>query len=449
MARVLTNAAVKRLKPTDKRRWVRDGGSRSLFLVIQPSGAKSWAMRFRGLDGRPVKVTLGSCDATGNETAAEPVVGGHITLAAARRLAAEIHRQRAMGRDVVADHKAAQHRRRADVARRAAGTYGILARKFIDEHARPKTRRWRATATVLGLQYPEGSGEPIETAGGLVQRWGDRDVRSIDGHDIWHAVDEARRSGIPGVVPRNKGRSEPRARALFAGLSSMFGWMARHRLIDANPCLGLSRPSPPKARDRVLSNNEIRAFWKACGTVAPAYSAALKLLLLTGCRLREVSNMRRDEIGTDVWTIPGSRTKNGRVHSVPLPLLMRKIIASVPKIEGSPFLFTVTAGATGVDGWSIVKAKLDAAMGDVPQWRLHDLRRSCATGMAEIGIAPHIIEACLNHVSGARASVAGTYNRAAYTAEKKTAFEAWNRHIENIVHGTSANVPPLRQRART
>ena len=139
-------------------------------------------------------------------------------------------------------------------------------------------------------------------------------------------------------------------------------------------------------------------------------------------------------IGDDgaAWTIPGERTKNARVHVVSLSPLVRELIASVG--TDNELVFT-TNGTTPVSGWSKIKNRLDAAM-QIPPWRLHDLRRTCATGMAEIGIAPHIVEAVLNHVSGARAGVAGVYNRAAYLPEKKAALERWAAHIEGTRHRT-------------
>jgi len=143
------------------------------------------------------------------------------------------------------------------------------------------------------------------------------------------------------------------------------------------------------------------------------------------------------------WTIPGERTKNGRVHVVPLSPLVRELIASVG--TDTNLVFT-TNGTTLVSGWSKIKNRLDAAM-QIPPWRLHDLRRTCATGIAELGIAPHIVEAVLNHVSGARAGVAGTYNRAVYAGEKKAALERWAAHVEGLIEGRPPKVVPLHHRA--
>jgi integrase len=114
------------------------------------------------------------------------------------------------------------------------------------------------------------------------------------------------------------------------------------------------------------------------------------------------------------------------------------------RIEGCPFAFT-TNGRTPVSGWSKTKKRLDRTMGDLPPWRLHDLRRTTATGMATIGVAPHVVEAALNHISGAKAGVAGTYNRAAYAAEKKSALERWAAYVEALVAGRSATVVPMRR----
>jgi len=130
-----------------------------LYLVVQPSGHRSFALRFRRPNGKPCKLVLGSFDASGKEPEGGPVLGTPLTLAAARALAAEVHHLRKSGRDVVADHLAAKHRQRAEVEEGAANAFGACARQFIDEYAKPETRRWRATARHLGLDYPKDGGE--------------------------------------------------------------------------------------------------------------------------------------------------------------------------------------------------------------------------------------------------------------------------------------------------
>jgi integrase len=451
VARVLTTAAVERFKPTNRRRFIRDGGARSLYLVVQPSGHKSWLMRFRRPDGKPGKIVLGSLDLSGREIKGDPKVGQPLSLVAARQLAAQVHRERAMGADVITDHKAARRRQRAEIKDRADNTFGALVRKFVEEHGRVKTRRWRRDAMVLGLAYPIDGGEPAETRNGLAQRWGDKPVRAIDGHDVYAVVDEAHRLAVPGIAPNNKGLSEARARQLHATLSSMFSWLKRHRLVDSNPCAQVWRPPPAKPRDRALGEDEIRRLWKTCDAVHPAYAAAVRMLLLTGARLREVANMTRDELSADgtVWTLPGSRTKNHRAHVVPLPPLAREVIASAPQIAGS-FVFS-TDGRGPLTGWSRAKHKLDAAMGaNVPPWRLHDLRRTAVTGMAELGIRPDVIELCVNHVSGVRGGIAGVYNKSELLPERREALERWARHVQGLVSDEAPGkvVTMLRKRGR-
>ncbi len=439
----LTSAAVERYRPTAKRREIRDDGAQGLYLVIQSSGAKSWALRFRRPGGAPAKLTLGTVDLSGRELEGQPEIGMPLSLPAARQLAAEVHRRRALGHDVIADHAAAKHRHRSEVAEGAANTFGALVRRFIDEHARPKTRRWRDTARLLGLRYPKGEGEPSVIKGGLAERWADKPVREIDAHDVWSAIEKrvAWASRVSSDALMDPGST--RSRALLSALSTAFGWFAEHRLVDSNPCTSVHRPDAPRARDRVLSDPEIVKFWAACDeAVGEPFGQLLKLLLLTGSRLNEVTGMRRVELSEDgqTWTIPSGRTKNHRVHIVPLAPLARDILKSVKPIAGD-LVFTTTGGRTPVCVGSKIKNRLDAAMA-IPPWQLHDLRRSAATGMAELGIAPHIVEAALNHISGAKAGVAGTYNRAAYAPEKKIALERWAAHVQSLVSG-SANVVSL------
>ncbi|MBR1157196.1 site-specific integrase [Bradyrhizobium sp. JYMT SZCCT0428] len=469
-AQRLTAVAIAAIKPGRQRREIPDADSGGLKLIVQPSGAKSWAVKFRRPNGKLVKLTLGPLDQSGREAPTEPQVGDPLTLKAARVLALTLVRQRARNVDVFAEHHIARRRQRSAVVEASAHTYPHAARAFIDDHRVDRTgqkpRRWLEVAKLLGLAYPPAGGEPIHVKHGLCDRWREKPIASINGDDIYTVIEEARRSGVPGLVRRNTGTSDPRGRRMADALGTMFNWLKKHRRITADPCFGIHRPPPPAARDRVLNvktdirgADELRWFWTASDAVGPPFGALCKLLLLTGCRLNEIARMTRDELSDDFATLrlPGTRTKNGLPHNVPLPPLGREIIANLSQLAGCNYVFS-TNGKTPVSGFSKYKARFDAAMwaaakmergrtATVTPWRLHDLRRSCATGMAGIGIPPHIIEAALNHVSGAKGGVAGTYNREQYEPEKRAALERWADHIASIVAGRAGNVVPLRGRS--
>jgi integrase len=470
MAKVLTTAAVAKYVPRPQRREIPDAKARGLYLCIFPSGVKSWVLRFRRPDGRPAKLTLGAV--SDEESADEPELGAPLTLGMARELAARINRQRARGIDVIEENKARKHRKRAAAFQNATNSFGAAVREFFVDHKTRKwftrPRRWGGDARLLGLDWPRGcdpaATEPRVIPGGLAATWADKPVADIDGHDIHAIVDEARKFGIPGLPRHNQGVSEARGRKMHSALSVLFRWLLQRRRVTVNPCVGVWHPGAGPARERVLADAEVRLFWRGCERLGPPYGVLFKLLLLTGCRLNEVTGMTRAELSEDgaTWTIPSQRTKNHRRHVVPLPALARDILAAVPRIESAAgYLFTLS-GARPVTSFSGAKAQLDAAMLTVAReeaevagrdpaaingpWRLHDLRRTAATGMAELGIAPHIVEACLNHVSGAKAAVAGVYNRAAYAPEKAAALARWANHIAGLVSGQAATVTPIRSR---
>ena len=197
---------------------------------------------------------------------------------------------------------------------------------------------------------------------------------------------------------------------------------------------------------------EIVSFWSACDKLGGPFGPLYKILLLTGCRLREVSDMRRTELSADYCTIPGSRTKNHRPHALPVPTMARQIINSVPVIEGEGYVFTTT-GKTPVSGFSKSKQLLDEVMveyagGPVEPWRTHDLRRTAASGMQKLGIRTEVIERALNHVSGSFAGVAGIYQCDPLEPEVREALQRWADHIAGLVEGRPDNVVPLPRKAQ-
>ena len=364
----------------------------------------------------------------------EPIIGQPLTFHGARKLAASIARERALGRDPVADFNSAKRIRNTEREDRAERAFPILAGRFIEEHARPKTRSWATSARLLGLQ-PETL-EPVK--GGLGERWRDKSVDEISADDVHHLIDEIRKRGIPGLVRRNSGESDSVARVSHARLSKFFAWLMERRLITANPCTGIWRPNAGPARERVLTDDEVRWFWLACrGQLGEPFEQVFKVLLLTGQRRDEVAGMRWTELSEDrtAWSLPGERTKNKKSHVVPLSRAARDLIATVHKI-GDGFVFTTT-GESAVSGWSKTKRRLDARIAELAgcaalPWTIHDLRRTVATNLQNLEVRLEVTEAVLNHVSGSRGGIVGVYQRYAYDAEKREALDRWAAHIERI-----------------
>jgi integrase len=226
-------------------------------------------------------------------------------------------------------------------------------------------------------------------------------------------------------------------------LSAMFGWAIREGLCEVNPVEGTNK-NKEGTRERVLTGAELAKVWLACPD--DPYGRIVKLLMLTGQRREEIGGLQWHEVKKDMLALPGTRTKNGRPHDVPLSNMALQVLEAQPAIVGRDIVFGIGKG--GFSGWSKAKGKLDAAC-KVRNWTLHDLRRTAATKMADLGVQPHIIEAVLNHVSGHKAGVAGIYNRSAYAAEKRAALDLWAGHLQvEIAKASGANVHTLKDKRR-
>ncbi len=231
-----------------------------------------------------------------------------------------------------------------------------------------------------------------------------------------------------GEIAANRARS---------ALSAFFMWAIEEEIVTgANPVLGSKKGVKKEhSRDRVLSDVELSAVWHLSG--ASDFGSIVRLLILTAARREEIGRICWSEIDREnaVWTLPANRSKNGKAHVVPLAPIVMTILDDVPRRLGRDLLFGSRDGVFGA--YSGNKSKVDEAMQarllDLRPWRLHDLRRTVATGMADLGVLPHIVEAVLNHQSGTKAGVAGIYNRATYAAEKRAALILWAEHVLCLV----------------
>jgi integrase len=309
-----------------------------LYLILQPSGHCSLATRFRDGDGKNVKLTLGPFDPTDRVAVKEPQIGAPLLLAEARRLCNELAHQRQAGHDIVRERKDAKERAERKAGDERDNAYPVLLRKYVDQHARPRVRRWRDGAAMLGLRYPSsGVGEPDTIKRGLAERWRDKSVGSITRHDIYDVIEETVSHGAPGAARRREAgkRCETLGRIMHSTLSGFFKWCLHHQKIDENPCQRVHRPPTAPSRERVLSPEELRRLWFAAGKIGYPYGPLAQLLVLIGLRRGEAAGLRWDEIDLDhtltvkidgeyqtvampLMTIPATRSKNKRAHVVPL-----------------------------------------------------------------------------------------------------------------------------------
>ena len=418
---MLTDLQIKKLETPPQRREIPDGKISGLFLVIQPTGAKSWAVRYRA-GGQPKKFTIGPYPS--------------IDLAAARRKAQEALGEVAGGNDPSAAKVAAREARRAEQA--TADRVETVAKSFVERYARRSMGASWARETERAL------------AKDVLPQIGFKRIGDVKRSDVNDVLDR--------IVDRGAGIQANRTLAV---LRRMFNWCIERGLIDASPAEKIRPPALEQSRDRVLTDDEVRLAWGAFDRVGWPFGSIAKLLLLTGARRDEVGSATWGEIDLagKTWTLAKERSKNGVAHEVPLSDAAVAILARLPRIgERKDALVFSTTGKTAVSGFSKAKEQIDTAMlgalkaaGKVEapaRWTFHDLRRTAASGMAGLGIAPHVVEAVLNHKSGTIKGVAAVYNRYSYAAEKREALDAWARRLDAIVNPAPAsNVVEIRRAA--
>jgi integrase len=378
-------------------RVVWDDETPGLGVRVQ-SGRRTWIVRYRVAGVQRQKSLPGA-----------------LPLRRARAHAAEIRAGATRGNDVVADGRAASAaaRREAEAAR--ARSLGAMVERYLVDAA----KRLRPSSLRLARSYLNRHWSPL--------------------HD--RPADDLGRRDLMAILEPYAGRVT--AGQALAHLSACLTWGVDRGLLERNAALGVKAPVERRSRERVLTEAEIKTLWSAtagegAGKVDGRYFAIVRLLLLTGQRRDEVGGVPRSELDLDRahWSLPGERAKNGLPHGVPLSSQAAGILrAALAQGEGEHVF-----GGRGFGDWSRCKARLDAVV-KLPPWTLHDLRRTAVTGMVEIGVAPHVVEAVVNHVSGHKGGVAGVYNRATYAAEKRAALQQWADHVERVVAGEdSSNV---------
>jgi integrase len=394
--------------------------------------AKRWIVRYRikgDTSGRQVQVTLG------------PTAG--LSLKEARTAAVRYTQAARRGTDAAAEERTASAERHQRSQALQTRRLGLIAERYIahaEQALRPNTVR--------------------EIRRYLRQHWQSLHEHVADDLDRRTIVAQLEQIGAEnGSIASNRAR---------AYLSMCLAWAVERGLLDRNPVIGIKPLAAETRRDRSLSEAELVQLWRVLDDGAE-FSTILRLLLMLAARREEVGALRWSELdlGKAVWTLPASRSKNRRPNLVPLPTQAVEILRAVKQRPGRDLVFG--RGSGGFSGWGNAKERLDvkltrlraeqrlgrslrddeqALAEDAPRpWIIHDLRRSAVTHMAEIGVAPHVIESAVNHISGHKGGIAGTYNVAEYAAEKRAALQRWADHIEALAAGRepSSNVVAIRR----
>ena len=416
--RDLTDRALKALKPAEQgKRYIRFDAQVPGFGVrvtdrSPPSVSFVLVARFAGAK-HPAPRQIGDYPA--------------IDLAKARQIAREWREDIAKGidpKDKAIGVKRQAERNRLEEARRQANTFGAAFEAYAAER-------------LSELRTGDGVKRAVEKH--VMPAWRDRpltDIRRPDAKEILRTVVKT------SPIVANRIRSY---------LVTFGKWAEDDDRIDASPFANLKRPAKERARERVLTDLEIRAIWRVCAEMG-AFGRAFRFMLATGQRRSEVGDMgcRELDVAKKLWTIPRERVKADRAHEVPLSMLALSILAGTPEIGDHVFATRAPRGGgvrtTPISGWSKAKARLDMLALDelkrlagddaaLPDWHLHDLRRTCATHLARLGVERTVISKVLNHAEG---GVTTVYDRYAYEAEKRRALDLWGARLAAIIEGSGA-----------
>jgi integrase len=404
MPKMLTDIAIRNLKPHTLRYEVGDLGARCLRVVVQPSGYKSYVVRYTNAAGRRRKLTLPA----------------GITLAAARKLAADALLEVAQGKDPATTKQATKQEMRRAGAARADDTIERWARAFIERHAKKKTRyhSWRQTEHVF---------DDI-----VLPAWRGRTIHDIKRKHVRELLEEFAETK---PIMANRVRSV---------LSKFFNWLCERDDDLVSPVIGVKPPAHENVRERALNDDELVRLWKAAEAIGGREGACIKLLILTGQRRSSIACLTFNEVGGDVLELPAERMKGKRAHTVPLSSQARTIIDGMPQLV--PQVPRPGDYVFGKIHFHRLKPKLDAYMDGMPHFVVHDIRRSVASGMARIGVAVPVIEKILAHKSGTFRGIVGVYQRHSFLPEMAVALQKWGDHVEQLAGGKPAKVVKLPRR---
>lgn len=383
--------------PRDRFLW--DTATRGFGVKITPAGRRVYVLQYRvgGREAATRRWTIGAH-------------GSPWTVDTARREALRLLTLVHQG----IDPRAQERQRREE---RVSLAFAAYTERFVGHYLKQHwPRSWHDGARLLRSH--------------VVPVWTDRPLTEIGRRDLATLI-EGRDCGAA------------TARLLFATLRKLFNWAVERGDLAISPMAGMRGPAVPAARDRVLSDAEVAALWQAAASIGWPFGPIVRLLLATGARRTEVAGMdwRELDLATATWTLPAARSKNGQAHVVPLGRLALAELEGLPRARAG-LLFSST-GSTPPSGFSSAKRRLDALMVasaarygvDTPMepWRLHDLRRTVATNLQRLGVRFEVTEAIMNHLSGARAGVAGVYQRHDWNAEKRHAITLWNQRLRALV----------------
>lgn len=407
-----------------KDRLVFDDEQRGLAVRITANGGRSYLAQY-SMHGAKHRVPLGACSA--------------LSLAAARKAAEAIMGRVALGKNPAVERKEAAAREKAKRAREQ-----LTLETLIDDWKRIYLSQRRS-------RYAEEA---------------TRALRHAFGQQLQHAAEEMDRTTVVRALDRltgtpKDGQSVPSGTAIANRTAAygraLFSWAMKRGSVERNPFHALPALTSAPKRDRVLSDRELMAIWNAAGNATVPYCHIIRMLILTGQRREEVAGMAWGEVSDDLetWTISAHRTKNGIVHMVPLSESATDILRSLLPADTAERKREIERRRSEVrlvfpgkskdgnpfGGWSKSKVDLDSVSG-VIGWRLHDLRRTLATGLQRLGVRLEVTEAVLNHISGSRDGIVGVYQRHNWANEKRAALNAWAAYIANIpdVHAEKSNV---------
>lgn len=388
----LTKSVIDALEPTSKDEVYWDAALPGFGIKVTPKGRRVFIAlyRVRGGKSRLRKYTIGPY--------------GKLTLHHARATAQRVFAERFDGRDPAAEKL---EQRRREVADRVDD----LIEAFAAEHL-STIRSGRAIGRQLRRE--------------VLPAWGHRSIHEIKRRDISSLVFQVAAQRTPNSAHR-----------LLKGIKRFFSWCLGRAILESSPALGIQSGYREVSRDRVLSDDELARVIRAARDIGGPSGGIVELLALTGQRREEVNQMVWDEVDLDrrIWILPAARAKNGRLHVVHLSQPAVAVLNHPNR--GRAYIFSNTTRP--FQRFNRLKRRLDAMSG-VGDWVLHDLRRTCVSGMAQLGVAPHVADKILNHQSGTISGVAAVYQRHEFLAERKDAFERWGAHVSKLIE----HDPPLR-----